>query len=229
MQKLILLHGAIGSRQQLQKLSESLSTNFEVQTFNFSGHGGEPFANDFSIAQFANELLHFVQTNYSEPVNIFGYSMGGYVALYAALQKPSLFSKIITFATKYEWNNEIAAKETKLLVPEKIEEKIPAFAKKLEERHAPNNWKLVLHRTQNLMIALAENPLLNSSNLSKIKTPVMVLLGDSDEMVTLQETKLLADSLPFAQLKILQNTKHHIEKLDIELSVKLLVDFFEIV
>ena len=44
MQHLILLHGALGSKEQLQPLATTLQNTFHVHSFNFSGHGGRPFA-----------------------------------------------------------------------------------------------------------------------------------------------------------------------------------------
>ena len=55
--------------------------------------------------------------------------MGGYVALQLANKHPKYVQKIITLGTKFAWDKETAAKEVKMLNPEKIEEKIPAFAK----------------------------------------------------------------------------------------------------
>ena len=47
---LILLHGALGSSDQLKNLSEALENEgFSVFTFNFSGHGGAGFNDDFGI------------------------------------------------------------------------------------------------------------------------------------------------------------------------------------
>lgn len=43
MQHLILLHGALGSKDQLQPLATALERHFQVHIFNFSGHGGRPF------------------------------------------------------------------------------------------------------------------------------------------------------------------------------------------
>ncbi|MBK9228864.1 MAG: alpha/beta fold hydrolase [Ignavibacteria bacterium] len=51
------------------------------------------------------------------PCNIFGYSMGGYAALYAAKKYPGVIGKIFTLGTKFEWNEESSASEVKLLSP----------------------------------------------------------------------------------------------------------------
>ena len=73
--------------------------------------------------------------NYIQTIDIFGYSMGGYVALWLARFYPDRVGKIFTLGTKLKWNDEEAEKEIKMLNPEKVELKVPAFAQQLAERH----------------------------------------------------------------------------------------------
>ncbi|MBK8706376.1 MAG: hypothetical protein IPN33_24315 [Saprospiraceae bacterium] len=53
---LILLHGAIGSKDQLAALKNLLSSHYEVYDLNFSGHGSKPVDGNFSIPAFAEEV-----------------------------------------------------------------------------------------------------------------------------------------------------------------------------
>ncbi len=103
MKHIILLHGAIGTACQLQPLSAALSKyNFKTHTLNFSGHGKASFQTDFGIEQFAAELEVFIETNNLIQPAVFGYSMGGYVALHLAYTKPGLLGTIITLGTKFD-------------------------------------------------------------------------------------------------------------------------------
>ena len=80
MQHLLLLHGAIGAKDQLEELEKSLQDKFIVHRINFSGHGGETFSDKpFSISLFADEVLNYLSSQNIEQASIFGYSMGGYV------------------------------------------------------------------------------------------------------------------------------------------------------
>lgn len=49
MKKLLLLHGALGSKNQFKSLKEILKSDFDVYDFNFEGHGGLVSDADFSI------------------------------------------------------------------------------------------------------------------------------------------------------------------------------------
>ncbi len=216
MKPLILLHGAIGAKDQLQPLADKLSKQYQVYTFSFSGHGGVTPANEpVSIDLFSRELKAFIDVHQLSEVSIFGYSMGGYVALYLSRQFPGLIKNIATLATKFEWSEEIAAKEVKMLDPEKIELKLPAFAKTLEMRHAPNSWKQLLLNTADMMKAMGQDNPLKLSDFQAITIPVLIMLGDRDKMVGLDETVSVYKSLPCAQMAVLPNTQHPIEQADI--------------
>ena len=63
-QKILLLHGALGSAESLNPLKEVLEKDFEVFTYTFKGHGGSEIpSEDFTISNFANEVLDFIDEN----------------------------------------------------------------------------------------------------------------------------------------------------------------------
>lgn len=227
MKSLLLLHGAIGSAEQMQPLADELKKHFDVHTFNFSGHGGLSTDIDFSIEQFAADLENYIIENNLHTVNVLGYSMGGYVALFLAAKRPELFFSIMTHGTKFNWTPEIAEKEAKMLNAEKIEEKIPAFANALKQRHHPADWKIVLEKTATMMKKMGDTPPLSDDLLSKINIPVRISIGDRDEMVTLEETTHVYKTLLNSSMQVLPNTKHPVEKINPALIVNASLEFFK--
>jgi pimeloyl-ACP methyl ester carboxylesterase len=120
---------------------------------NFEGHGGLASDENFSIRLFTKNTQHFIEQNKLENINIFGYSMGEYVALNTAVQYPQLINKIVTLGTKFDWNPMSSANEVKMLNPSKIKGKIPHFAEKLKAEHAPLDWEIVIKKTAKMMLA----------------------------------------------------------------------------
>lgn len=227
MQPLLLLHGAIGAADQLQPLAGKLPAGIKVLSYNFSGHGGKAFSKEpFSIKAFAGEVLAFLEEQQLENANIFGYSMGGYVGMYLAKHHPQKVGKLATLATKFHWDETTAAKEIKMLDAGKIEEKLPAFAKALQQRHAPNDWKEVLQHTAAMLTALGNDNTLKPEDYNEIQTPSLILLGDRDKMVSLEETVSVYRSLPNAQMGMIPNTHHPIEQVNTEALAYLLAQFF---
>lgn len=216
MPQLLLLHGAIGSSKQFDALLPSIQNEFNVLTLDFSGHGGKTLpAEEFSIQLFAKDVLTWLNENNIQTIDIFGYSMGGYVALYLAKYHPERVGKIFTLATKFDWNPQGAAKEAAMLNADRIAEKVPAFAKALAQKHGEDSWKTVLSRTAAMMVSLGNTPELSLKDLEGIPHPVMFSVGDNDSMVSLEETIEVFRQIKNAQLLVLPQTQHPFEKLNL--------------
>lgn len=214
--KLILLHGALGDAKQFQPLCKQLASDFDVLTPDFPGHGNsDETLKEYTIENLSAFLLAYMQS-LKAPAYVFGYSMGGYVALWTACHYPERFKGIITLATKLDWNPESVAKETAFLDPDRMLEKIPAYAKLLEERHHKHHWKDVLKGTVYLMTALGNYPLLNREICSRLMLPVWMGLGDRDTMITIDETRTVQQAIPQSAFYTLPNTAHPIEKVDLD-------------
>lgn len=218
MTKLLILHGALGSAGQLQPLADQFAQNYDVTVLGFNGHGTLQLTHgQFSIQSFAEDVLNYLSQHHISQVNILGYSMGGYVAMYLARHYPEKVSKVITLATKYHWSPEIAEREVKMLDADKIMFKIPDYARALELRHTAIGWHAVLAKTAEMMLAMGQENPLKTTDFALITCKCLVMLGDKDKMVSLTETVDIYEALPDAQLCILPGTAHPIEQVDVEL------------
>lgn len=225
MRSIILLHGAIGAKDQLEPLAKELSSlGYKTYSFNFSGHGDSPYKNEFGIKQFTWELDQFLSENNLMKPDVFGYSMGGYVALYLASQQLQRLGKIITLGTKFNWDPVIAQNEGKMLDTSIIKEKIPKFAVALEKRHG-GGWELLMKRTAAMMIDLGNDNVLNAKTFSQIKNKVLIGLADNDSMVTVEETNNAASKIVGSSRFTLVNTKHPIESVKAEELAKVIDQF----
>ncbi|AKD02749.1 alpha/beta hydrolase [Pontibacter korlensis] len=216
MENLLLLHGALGSSTTMEPLKQALQDTFLVHTLDFSGHGGKPLPQEpFTMHLFVQDILQFLEQEQISSTHIFGYSMGGYAALILAMHHPECIRSIYTLATKFAWSEEAAQKEIKLLNPTKVEEKVPAFAAALANRHTPQDWKQVMHHTAGMMLQLGQSPILSTETLPKVQLPVRVAVGDRDNMVSVEETLWAYRLLPDARLQVQPNTRHPLEALPV--------------
>ena len=209
--KLLLLHGALGSQQQFASLIPALEATHEVHHFNFEGHGGQASDRAFSMELFSQNVLDYLDSKSIETISIFGYSMGGYVALQTALIAPERVKHVITLGTKFNWTLEAAQAEVKMLNPEIVEEKVPRFAEKLKLTHQPQDWKVVMQKTADMMLRMGEGSRLSNDDLGKIDHRVVIGIGLEDQMVTMEESERAARSLGNGQLIKLKQVKHPIE------------------
>lgn len=211
---LILLHGALGSSAQFKGLKPFLEKDYTLWTLDFSGHGGRPYGPVFNMEEFAKNINDFITENKLNKPDIFGYSMGGYAALKLALDEGDRLAKIVTLGTKFDWTVESAAKEVKMLNPDIIEEKVPKFAAYLKALHAPNDWRVLLQKTADMMLALGAGEALKTDDLANISNPVCIMVSDADNMVSADESAWSANALPNAEFKILSEVVHPLEKND---------------
>lgn len=217
MKDILLLHGALGSASQLNSLATALKDDFNVRTLNFSGHGGDDLPDeDFSIRLFAEEVLSYLEEHKLSSVNIFGYSMGGYVALYLAAQHPDKIQHLITLGTKFDWNPETANREASYLNADDMELKIPKYAEQLKQRHGEKNWKQVLQKTASLMQSMPVQSL-TGEQLSNITSKCLLMVGDSDKMVSIRETENTFKEINGSACCVLPGTVHILEKVDLNL------------
>jgi pimeloyl-ACP methyl ester carboxylesterase len=220
---LLLLHGALGNSAQFNMLKPLLETNFNCYSFDFEGHGTKSASNpDFRIETFAQNIIEYIAENELGPVSVFGYSMGGYAAIYAATLQPGLFTGIMTLGTKFKWTVEYATKEVRFLNPDIMLQKVPAFAQELENRHGIY-WQAVVNKTAAMMHELGYHPVLTPELLSSVKIPVTLGLGDRDNTVTVEETLEIRHLIPHAALSVLPATPHPFEKLDYSILPPLII------
>ncbi len=227
MQELVILHGAIGSAGQMEFLAKAFESRFNVHNINLPGHGGTSFPVNFSLPSFADAVQSYCDEKGLKKISVFGYSMGGYVAMLLAIKNPDLVQKVITLGTKFQWNETIAAKETGMMQPMVIKEKLPQFADTLEKRHAPADWKELLRLTALMLEEMGRDNPLKEGDYNKIATPSLILLGDRDKMVSFEETLMVYKSLSKASLGILPQTPHAIEQVNLPLLVFLVNQFLE--
>lgn len=226
MKKLLLLHGAIGSGKQLQPLANLLLSDYDVAMLDFNGHGGKLLPQEeFSIEMFAADVLAFLDAHAIDSIDIFGYSMGGYVALYLARFYPEKINKIVTLATKFDWNQTGAIKEAAMLNPEIIAEKFPAFADELALRHQPADWKTVLQKTAAMLLQMGKNKVLTDADFGTIKHQVLLAIGDKDKMVSVSETQYVNKLLTNSDVLLLAETPHAIEKVNAALVAQTIKKF----
>lgn len=211
---ILFLHGALGTAQDMNPLMNLMQERgFTTYSFNFSGHGknaAEP--SEFRIDLFARDLEAFLKQQKIENPVVFGYSMGGYVALYhKANYEDSPIKMIFTYGTKFNWSENAVSKELPMLNPDHLLEKFPHFAEMLQDKHG-ERWKQLLRSTAHMMQHLERLDGLTREDMSDIDIPVILILGDQDRAVTSEETHLTSSWLHHSQIKTISHSKHELER-----------------
>ncbi|MEP6729823.1 MAG: alpha/beta fold hydrolase [bacterium] len=221
---LYLLHGALGSASQLEPLASKF---VDARVVEFAGHGNTPLdARPFALDTFVAQLDDRLQSDGAKRVDLFGYSMGGYVALAFVLRFPERVKSIFTLGTKFEWTPDTAAREASRLDADRIRAKVPQFAEQLERRHAgAGGWQGTLASTAHFLRELGDNPALGAAELARIAAPVCIGTGDRDATVGVEESARVSRQLGNGSLAVLPKTPHPFEQVNHSLLADLLKHF----
>jgi pimeloyl-ACP methyl ester carboxylesterase len=93
---LVLLHG-LGRRWQVfLPLIPSLAPRWHIYAPDLRGHGKSTHvAQGYHVSQYAEDILGFLKGVVTEPVILFGHSLGGMVGMWIAVHQPNLIRALI--------------------------------------------------------------------------------------------------------------------------------------
>ena len=226
---LILLPGLLGTiESHWRRFIPDFAKHFHVIAVDLRGHGrtNNP-SEQLRLHTLVADLFSLYETLEIDSARICGYSLGGYIGLAFGLQHPGRVQSLLMHGTKFFWTPEAVAATTKMFDAATILKKVPQWATQLHQDHSPANgddgWRILLTSSKEFLETLPTEGLTEHS-LKLAAFPVLVSVGDSDEMIPRVEAEQLAAALPNGTLNIFLNTRHamqHVQKipfLDLALS-----------
>lgn len=188
---LILLHGNGEDCAYFTRQIDSFSENFHVIALDTRGHGQTPRGEaPFTIRQFAEDLLAFMDQYNIEKAHLLGFSDGGNIAMVFALKYPERVGKLILNGA----NLDASGVKRKIQIPIEIGYRMA----KLFAGRSPKAKK-----NAEMLGLMVNDPNVKVEELSRIQNKTLVIAGDND-MIKDQHTRLIAQSIPGAELCILQ-------------------------
>jgi pimeloyl-ACP methyl ester carboxylesterase len=218
-QSLVLLHGAYMTIDAMGEVVPELAKSRRVIAVELQGHGRTAdIDRPLSYEQMADDTAALLRHLEVEDADIFGYSMGGGVALQVAIRHPEVVRKLVVASASY--TSDGMHPELLEMIPAIMPE---AFAgSPIEEaylRTAPNPHDfptLVAKLKQLDMEPFAWPP----EDIRGIAAPSLLIIGDSDairlehavELFRLLGGGVMGDlaGLPKSQLAVLPGTTHFI-------------------
>ena len=197
----IISHGfaANKDRTRLIKLAETLSKNgFAVLRFDFGGCG-ESEDREITLKNQVDDLksaINYMRKNGYSNIGLLGESLGGLTSILAydnkiialVLWAPVTKSKTPSIIQKEELQQELNKKG--FIIYQKDRKKFMIPKEYLEERQAINQKEI----------------------LSKIKSPVLIIHGDKDNTIPLEQSKEAMQFLPEeSKLEIIKDGDHKLD------------------
>ena len=218
-QPLVVLHGAYMTIETMGEIVPSLAETRQVIAVELQGHGHTAdIDRPLSYEQMADDVSALLAKIGIEEADVFGYSMGGGVALQVAVRHPEVVHKLVVASASY--TSDGMHPELLEMIPTITPE---AFAgSPIEEaylRTAPNpqDFPNLVAKLKRLdMEPYAWPP----ENIRGISAPTLLIIGDSDairpehalEMFRLLGGDVMGDlaGLPKSQLAVLPGTTHFV-------------------
>jgi pimeloyl-ACP methyl ester carboxylesterase len=218
-QPLILLHGGVGAIEMFGEVLQLLAAGRQVIALELQGHGHTAdIDRPLTYEHMADDVAALLRHLGIEEADVFGFSMGGGVALQVAIRHPEVVRKLVVASASY--TSEGLYPE----VGEAIENVTPelfAGTPLLEEytRVAPNpdDFPNLVTKLKRLdMEPFAWSP----EDIQRIEAPTLIVIGDSDGtrlehavgMFRLLGGGVFGDivGLPKSQLAVLPGTAHFV-------------------
>ncbi len=209
-----------------------LADLFKVITFDPRGIGKSLSAEEngfgnLSIETFAKDVLGLLDALDIEKAHILGASFGGFVALEFALRYPERLRKLILACTTAGGKNHVSpgidilrsfTRKPEIPLGQQIRHFFrPAFTERFNAEQADVVEKVCRLREENDVSDSTYMAQLSAAfsfdveaRLGEINHKTLVISGDHDNLVPMQNTINLAAKLPNAELRIIQNGSHMI-------------------
>ena len=244
----VLCHGFGGSHQDWLHQVAALNRDYTVLTFDNRGHGSSdaPTAADaYSVSLFAADVLALADTLGCDKFSLAGHSMGGFVALRAALDFPRRLTSLIlvdTAAGSVDMpdQGELRAKLEEIA-------RADGMAAAFEHNAAHNPLALKGYRLFPWHRELARRRLLEMSvdgyvyagralteredltdRLAEIGVPTLVVVGEQDTPFR-RPAEVLANGIPDARHEVIPGAAHSPNEEAVPVFNTLLADFLRAV
>ena len=184
---LILLHGNGENSDYFKGQIDEFAKQYHVYAIDTRGHGRTPRGEMlFTIQQFADDLLGFMDVHRIAKAHLLGFSDGANIAMVFAIQHPDRVDRLILNGA----NLNAGGVKRSTQIPIEIGYRIArSFAGKSDSAK----------RNAEMLGLMVNDPNVLPEELSGIQAKTLVIAGTRD-MIKETHTRMIADSIPDAEL-----------------------------
>jgi len=217
-ESLILLHGGAATSQMWQPHIPSFAKHFMVIAPDSRGHGrtNNP-KGELSYRLMADDVAAFVHTlGLTEPL-VCGCSDGGQIALEIGMRYPNLTRALVVGAAWYKfsetylnWVKALGIEGLGVVNIEQVQRAVPEdWFEHWKTVHSraddPDYWQTLLKQLSTMWLTPLDY---TAEDFRKITEPTLILMGDRDGTIPVEQAVEMYQLIANAELAILPNTTH---------------------
>ena len=231
---LIVLHGGMGIGKNFEPLIPAFSEQFRVITPDSRGHGRtDNPSGELSYRLMADDMAALINALKLDQPLICGWSDGGQIALELGMHYPELIRGMVAGAVWYKFSQQyqtmlmtMGFESPGLVNMVRLKQALSQLADMWQSWHSaihePDHWEILLTQISTMWWT----PLgYTAEDFQKIKTPTLIMTGDRDPLIPIEEAIEMYRFIPGSELAVVPNADHSLPRSRAELFTTLVLDF----
>ncbi|MEM6376618.1 MAG: alpha/beta fold hydrolase [Bacteroidota bacterium] len=221
---IIILHGLFGMLDNWQTLARKLAEEYTVFIVDQRNHGRSPHVEPHDYESMAEDLRHFMESQFVLKAHIIGHSMGGKTAMQFATQYPDMVDRLVvvdiapkTYPAGHDtifealFALDLTKATSRKAVETQLQPKIPEagirqFLMKNIVREADNGFRLRMNLP---VIHKDYDKILDSLSLEEpFEGPSLFVRGGRSSYVQTNDLALIQEYFPAAHLETIEDAGH---------------------
>lgn len=208
---LVLLHSGGMSSEEWKPQVPILAKQFRVITPDKLGHGKSPMiAEKLSIGDIGRSLIQLLDTLEIDRAHLVGSSMGGAVALWLTVHYPQRVNKLVIYRIGYCKNTETHGETRSMADPDYWKRMgLHQWLSRIhQDQGGPDAWTTVIGRVSEALDPADTDHAHDLDTLAQVSHPTLVVVGDRDPLVPLDQALEMFRAIPDAGLWVMPYASH---------------------
>lgn len=223
---LIFGHSMLFNLRMFDQQVEYLKNNYRCIRFDFRGHGkSESPVDGYDLDTLTEDAVELIKVLNCGPCRFIGFSMGGMVALRAALKYPDLINSLILIDTSSEHEPDSGMLRNKIMLFIARYFGLKPLANKVmnmffgnhflgnpDKKEIRTDYKKHFTANDRIGIVKAVKGVLFRKGITdkirKIEQPTTIMVGEKDQLTRLDKAEILHASIDNSVLKVIPRAGH---------------------
>jgi pimeloyl-ACP methyl ester carboxylesterase len=189
-------------------LRPALAAHYRTFSLEHRGHGRtDNPAGRLSYAQMAADIAAFIEQLGLAPVHLAGFSDGATLGLSLGMTRPELLRSLVGIGANFRIDDQLR-QGMAFFDAAALERESPEFAVELARRHDahhyPGYWRELVEQVR----ANVEREMLwTEEDLRRIPVPTLLIMGEADFVLSLQQMLEMRRAIPTSEMLILNHAE----------------------